>query len=106
PVTESKGSVRLMVNKKRKSFKVADLILSNVNVTETKGKGWTRKPSEPVVSNTEKVQTIKKATAKAETKASKAKDNTVAKDKEKFSPAELIKMGIYPYKIKGIDEIK
>jgi hypothetical protein len=121
-IKESNGSVRLVVDGKRKSFKVATLLeeAGVIDKVKATGKGWsrtkkaeaTKEKSEapaksskkkivikkPVVSNTEKVSKIKKETAKAEKKSK-------AKDKEKLSPAELIKAGIYPYKIKDEKEI-
>ena len=105
-IKPNNGKVRLMVDGKRKSFKVSELL-----GTEEKAKGW-RKPDSPAAPKKEEVTEPKKKTTVVKKKTtvvkkkSKAKDNTVAKDLEKRSPAELIKMGRYPYKIKDLDKIK
>jgi hypothetical protein len=142
-VTESKGSVRLLVDGKRKSFKVQTLednygtkstakvgykkpgssaaikageakeetiveTIARVGrekaptvIAKKKAKVVVNKKAKTTVAPKAKVVVNKKAKT---TVAPKAKDAT--KDKKKESPAELIKKGIYPYKIKDLDKIK
>lgn len=108
-ITENNGNVRLMIDGKRKSFKVSTLIEENgkapVAPAEYKKPGSAAAPkkTEDKAADTtpkKKVVIKKKATVKPKAKAEKKK-------KEKTeSPAELIKKGIYPYKIKDLDKIK
>lgn len=99
-ISESNGKVRLMVDGKRKSFK-ADELTEKYGVKKETPKGYKKpgsaaapKKSEATEQNPKKKVVIKK----------KKKDDK--KEEEKLSPAELIKRGIYPYKIKDLDKIK
>lgn len=109
PVAIKNGKVRLMTEEGRKSFKVSDLLETTSEDKQTKkGKGWSRankNESKDSSSSEAKTSTKSKVVIK---KKSKAEDKAEAKaeKKNKKTPAQLIKEGIYPYKIKNLDEIK
>lgn len=108
-VTVSNGSVRLIVNGTRKSFKFDSLIKNSEGLipkTEKEKTATTATPSKKIVfkKKTEAVSTEKKAD-KAPAEVKKAKVKAPA-DANKPTPAELIKQGLYPYKIKDLDKIE